>query len=298
MKQDLRVAFIDFWPEFEKDENFFSPILETHFNIIKDLKNPDVVFFSVFGNSNIDKYKNALKILFIAENILNPIYSIAIKYRISAAYNKADYTISFDKHSDINYRLPLWQVFILNKPEYWDKLTNRVNHSRFKNFCSFTVSNDSNFIRNGMFSQLSSYKQVNSYGRYLTNNNALQIASQGRYWRDAKDDFFEKNTHKFSIAFENNSAPYYCTEKLMDSFLSGSMPIYWGDPKVKEDWNGAAFLNYNDYQSSVIQVIKKMDTDYEIFESKYHAPVFLETQKQKHIENIEGFKEWLINKMK
>ena len=296
-KPQLKVAFIDFWPEWN-DENFILPILESKYDIIIDENKPDVIFYSIF-DEKVHKYKKAKKFLYIAENVKNPIYPSHIRDRINKAFKIADYTITFNPHSDTNFRLPLWQAFILGKPEYWNKLINRVNYNKFDRFCSFTVSNPSNFIRNGFYQQLNNYKRVHSYGKYMTNSPELQkFASKFKYWRDAKDVFFNEIKHKFTITFENTSYPYYCTEKLMDGFLVGSMPIYWGDPKVKQDWNGAAFLNYNDYKSSIIQVIKKMDQDYEVFEAKYHAPVFTEEQKDKHWNNLEGFKEWLIKKIK
>jgi hypothetical protein len=34
---------------------------------------------------------------------------------------------------------------------------------------------------------------------------------------------------KFTISFENDSYPGYVTEKLLEAYLCGSIPIYWGD---------------------------------------------------------------------
>jgi len=281
----IKIHFTDFWPEWADTENFITPILSKHFNVVIDQNNPDVLFHSVFkaGTGKTSSYK-CKKILISAEN-----------WR--AAPFGSNYSISFDPHSTTNFRLPLWKIYWFLWPELKDRLFNRVNHDSFDRFCSFTVSNGGNFMRNGMYQQLSQYKFVHSYGRYLTNDFGLQHASQGKYWRDAKDEFFLKNKHKFSIVYENSPYPGYTTEKLMDAFLAGSIPIYWGDPKVKKDWNQEAFIDVN-YFGNVIDVIKKMDSDKEAFNFKYHQPVFTDAQKQKHLEDLNIFEIWLINAVK
>ena len=38
--------------------------------------------------------------------------------------------------------------------------------------------------------------------------------------------------YRYSIAFENAQAPYYFTEKLMDCFVAGAMPLYFGSPEI------------------------------------------------------------------
>jgi len=284
-KPELKIGYADFWPEWP-DENFIEPILKKYFYITIDHKNPDILFHSIFGGmKETPKYK-CKKVLFLGEN-----------YR--AKNYDSDYSISFDPYSETNFRLPLWQAFILKKPEYKDRLFNRVNHESFDRFCSFTVSNPGNFVRNGMFEQLKSYKLVSSYGRYMTNDMSLQKESEGKYWRDAKDQFFLKNKHKFAITYENNSYPYYTTEKLMDAFLVGSMPLYWGDPKVEEDFNGKAFMNVVKYGAgNFMEYIRKMDIDDEVFESRYYEPIFTDSQKDKLINNLGNFETWLISIIK
>jgi len=212
MVETLRIAYADFWPEWPM-ENFVQPILEKHYNVVVDQKNPDVLFHSIFNRmQDTPKYK-CKKVLILAEN-----------WRPSKF--GSDYSISFDPHSETNFRLPLWQIYLLLWPKLKDQLFNRVHHENFERFCSFTVSNGGNFMRNSAFQQLSQYKRVHSYGRYLTNDTGLQRASEGRYWRDAKDEFFMEHPHKFMMAYENKPYPWYCTEKLMDAFLVGSIPIY------------------------------------------------------------------------
>jgi hypothetical protein len=210
---------------------------------------------------------------------------------------KSDYSISFDLHSNTNYRLPLWQVYILLKPELKERLYNRLNwrEEQFERWCSFTVSNPNNFMRNSAYQQLNNYKHVDSYGRYLTTNGSLQEASKGRYWRDAKDEFFLKIPHKFMLTYENTPYRFYCTEKLMDAFLVGSMPIYMGDPRVGEDWNKEAFI---DVTKGDFDKIFRVDKDWWLFKSIYQQPIFTDEQKHSLEWNLSGFETWLLEIIK
>jgi len=281
--ETLKVAYADFWPEWN-EENFIQPILQKYFNVVVDQKNPDVLFQSIFGGMSQTPNYKCKKVLYLGEN-----------YR--SANFKSDYSISFDPHSETNYRLPLWQVYLLLKPELKERLFNRVRHQKFERFCSFTVSNPSNNIRINHFEKISQYKKVHSYGKVRTNDLSLQQLSAGKYWRDAKYQFFLDHPHKFMMAYENTFYPYYCTEKLMDAFLAGSLPIYWGDPKVFKDWNEDAFLNANRLGNYVHDSVKRLDASSE-FDEIYAQPVFRDYQQEMHLENIAEFENWLIKIVK
>jgi hypothetical protein len=282
--ETLRVAYADFWPEWDQ-ENFIQPILEKHFDVVVDQRNPDVLFHSLFnGMKDTPKYK-CKKIFFTGENWRPERFG-------------ADYSISFDPQSDTNYRLPLWQVYLMLFPNLKDRLFNRTHHESFDHFCAFTVSNPSNQTRNSHFDRLHQYKRIESYGKVRTNNMSLMNLSNGKYWRDAKDLYFMLNTHKFMMAYENSSYPGYCTEKLMDAFLAGSLPIYWGDPGIAKDWNIDAFINVQKLGPSWYDAVVEIDKNPSLFESIYNAPVFKDDQKEKHLKNMEGFEEWLINSIK
>ena len=277
--ETLKIAFADFWPGWN-DEDFITPILEKKYNIVVDQKNPDVVFHSIFGGmKETPKYK-CKKVLFLGENWRPNRFG-------------SDYSISFDPYSETNFRLPLWQVYLLKFPEYLPRLFDRKRHDEFERFCSFTVSNPSNNTRNRVFDEMTSYEKVHSYGKVRMNDFGLNKATRGRYWREAKDEFFLQHPHQFSIAFENTSYPGYCTEKLMDSFLAGSLPLYWGDPRIKEEWNPKAFLNVNDF-TGYLDEIQRIHQNWEYFNEYYSEPVFTDLQKDKLLNNLGEFEKWLF----
>jgi alpha(1,3/1,4) fucosyltransferase len=281
----LKVGFCDFWPGFKEDENIFLPILKKHFNVVETKVHPDVVIHSLFNGMQETRHQTCKKIMYTGEN------------HRPAEY-QTDYSISFDPHSTTNYFLPIWQFFLLLRPEIKAQLVNRPHYDSFERFCSFTVTNGNNFLRNSMFQSLMKYQRVHSYGRWSTNDVELSQLTNGKYWRDVKFKFFNDHTHKFAITYENNSHPFYCTEKLMDGFIAGSVPIYWGCGRVGQHFNEKAFINANKLGTNVLNEIVKIDKDKHLFESIYNQPAMLPDQISKMNENLEGFEQWLINIVK
>ena len=56
-----------------------------------------------------------------------------------------------------------------------------------------------------------------------------------------------QSRYKFSIAFKNFECPGYSTEKILDAFAARTIPIYWGNKRIVEDFNSEAFINAYDF---------------------------------------------------
>ena len=121
-----------------------------------------------------------------------------------------------------------------------------------KKFCNFVVSNDFSTERNEFFEALNAHRPVDSGGGYK-NNIGGPVA----------DKLAFQKAYKFSIAYENSRGPGYCTEKIVDAFAAGTVPIYWGDPLVKQEFNPDAFLCADDYPDTdaLIAAIDAVDRD-------------------------------------
>jgi hypothetical protein len=50
----------------------------------------------------------------------------------------------------------------------------------------------------------------------------------------------------FTVAVENCRKPNYFTEKLVDCFVTRTVPLYWGCPNVAEFFDPAGLLSFND----------------------------------------------------
>jgi len=57
------------------------------------------------------------------------------------------------------------------------------------------------------------------------------------------------SNYKFSICFENTIYPGYMTEKIIDCFVAGVIPIYLGDPNISQIIPRDIFIDMRDYNS-------------------------------------------------
>lgn len=55
--------------------------------------------------------------------------------------------------------------------------------------------------------------------------------------------------YNFVIAMENCRKEGYVTEKLINAYYSGAIPIYWGAPDIEKYFNTKAFINVSDFES-------------------------------------------------
>jgi len=88
-----------------------------------------------------------------------------------------------------------------------------------------------------------------------------------------KSDVFPK--YKFTIAYENCITPGYISEKILEAFLYGCVPIYLGDPKVKERIPANCFIDKRDFPT---------------YEALYnHIANISETEHNAYLDAIEQF---------
>ena len=72
---------------------------------------------------------------------------------------------------------------------------------------------------------------------------------------------------EFGIAFENSSYPGYTTDKLLDAFEAGTVPIYWGDPLVGHDFHERAFVNCHSHSSDgeMVRRIRQLQSEPDLY---------------------------------
>ena len=108
--------------------------------------------------------------------------------------------------------------------------------------------------------------------------------------------------YKFGFAMENTMEDGYLTEKIMNVYLGGAIPLYWGSPVVKEIFNPDSFIYINDYPDfeSCAREVVSIGNDPERLKAMQDAPIFLENSKFEHYYDILAPK-WLVeiaNKIK
>ena len=58
----------------------------------------------------------------------------------------------------------------------------------------------------------------------------------------------------FSIVIENSKMDYYFSEKIIDLFITGTIPIYWGCPSIGDFFNLDGIIVFNDIEDLFIKL--------------------------------------------
>tara|TARA_Y100000591_G_C21811561_1_gene688230 strand:+ start:1074 stop:1478 length:405 start_codon:yes stop_codon:yes gene_type:complete len=89
-----------------------------------------------------------------------------------------------------------------------------------------------------------------------------------RYSSNMFNDVVELHKdYKFSIAFENDIVDGWVTEKIINSFLAGCIPIYDGTSDIYKYFNKRAFINAKDFNSleELAMYVIKVDETPELY---------------------------------
>ena len=86
------------------------------------------------------------------------------------------------------------------------------------------------------------------------------------------------SSYKFSISIENSEGDGYLTEKIVDSFYSGTIPIYYGDYMVDEYINQKAYILIRGEKDikKKIEYIKMIDNDDKIYKNLLKENVLID----------------------
>lgn len=272
MKKQIKINYAGFWNGFDYKKYRIQQILEKYYDVCIS-EEPDYIFCSVYNNDFL-KYKNVIRIFYTAENVIPD-------------FNLFDYSIGFDEmdFGDRYIRIP---NFLMN-PKYDRDLKlmerrHETNKEIAVEFCSYVCSNgQADSMREYIFDEISKYKNVASGGRYRNNIGLPE---------GVKDKLEFQRRYKFALALENTSYSGYTTEKLVEAFAAGGIPIYWGDPQVGRYFNTKAFINIMDYASldDVIGEIKRIDKDNELYQKYLREPALLdENYVNCSLERLEHF---------
>src|SRR5207237_10439335 len=69
--------------------------------------------------------------------------------------------------------------------------------------------------------------------------------------------------YRYHVALQNSEFPYYCTEKLADSFLGFAHPLYWGCPNLARYFPAGSFtmLNIHDPAPAIAAIEQAIGED-------------------------------------
>ena len=257
-----KVAFVDLGPRFHPDTYFLANDLRKLCDLeVTDMQHADYVVFSDNGSSHWQAPDRCIKIYYTTEDL-------------APDFNACDYAITFEwmQYGDRHFRLPLYYYYpniceLMEQKHLQPFAELKAQKTRF---CSITVSNGN---RHPMFIRLfEAFEGVDSGGKWR-NNVGGPVKS--------KLDF--DRSHKFSIVCENTAHSGYTTEKLVEAFAAGCIPIYWGDPDVAKVFNPKAMINVSDFDSltALVDYVHKVDSDDALWQEMVAQPALADQQYRK-----------------
>jgi hypothetical protein len=232
--------------------NYYKNKLE-QLKYLVDIKSeqPDFLIFDVFGCEHMDdKFNKSVKIARFSENIIPD-------------FSEADYSLS-QAHIFYLDRYFKYPIFIAHLKKFINYKAQNIrsftNHSIKTKFCAAVISNSRNFtsFRMKFIKKLNEYKHVDMGGTYLNNvggkvKNKIQFLS----------------SYKFSISMENSNGDGYSSEKIIESLIAGTIPIYYGDYLIDEYINPKVYIMIKGQKDikNKIDYIKKIDNNDTIYNS-------------------------------
>lgn len=128
-----------------------------------------------------------------------------------------------------------------------------------------------------IFSKTKNFSMISS-GKNFTKGHAFRLSVMsslpgtvdlyGRDVRPIDSKLQGLRDYRYSIAIENEKQDYWFTEKLIDCFLTGTIPIYWGCPSISNFFNTEGMI----IVESVKDILGALDSlDERYYSSKLEA---------------------------
>ena len=232
MRSALALAFHDFWPGFVPEEWSLFRLLQEAFDARVD---PDarIAVCGPFGQRHVRH--TGTKVLCTGEP--GPY--------LREAY---DFWIDFDlapRPRHLRWPPFMWEICQDRQDGVRPASRTLEDWRQRPRFCNFIYTNPRCRIRNEFFDVLTRFRPVTAPGQVRRNAAPAPGSRAEPAWRRRKIAY--QRDFRFTIAFESVEMPGYTTEKLLDALLSGTIPIYWGNPLVSIDVRPGSFINAYDF---------------------------------------------------
>lgn len=247
----MKVCAVNFWQGFSLEYGLIKLLLNHaigSFEVVSSEKEADIVLTSVFPSYPRIRKNLNLKWPAFPEKTIGVIWE-----NERPNYKKYRFSISsdFDSYGGRNYRVPVWYMQLKwpnitrDMPhagkDAWQTFEPLVEidsllHSRDvpgapdrERFCCFVAKNEE-LHRKFAIERLSTIAPVDLYGP-ITGKPA-QISK-----------YVLLKDYRFNVCFENSTFPGYYTEKLLQSWVGGCIPLYYSDSWFHMDFNPEAAIN-------------------------------------------------------
>jgi len=270
----MKIAHANFWPTFSLHNGLIKHVLDQAFGEWEETisqKEADLILASVYPQQ--PTAFPGKTIAWIWENI-RPDYRL---YPFSVSCD-------FDDYGGHNVRCPVWYSQIQWSPDMIvpkPSGNGAHNHEPLvplstlmtprtepyvprEKFCAIVASAFEPFrmINAGM---LNSIGPVDAYGRAFGKEN------------DTRSKYEILQDYTFSLCFENSVFPGYYTEKPLHAWVAGTVPLYFSDGGVAEDFNVLALVNRYKYysQKEFLDAVRYFSTHQDTLEQIWREPLIL-----------------------
>ena len=217
--------------------------------------------FSFYGSEHKNvKYNTSIKIAIYEEGFI-------------PTFNEEDYIfgVAHILYLDRYFRKASLLEYLGNlKNKDFREVRNKIlNGQKREKFCAAVFGHEKNedHFREKFVNELSKYKKVDMGGE-INNTVGYNVTDNIKFFKE----------YKFSIAFEKNSGDGYATGHIINSFLAGTIPIYYGDYFIDEYINPDTYIlvrNDIDLQDK-IEYIKEVDKDDKLYLEFFSKDILLD----------------------
>lgn len=267
------------------------PFDRERFKLVEEIDDPDYVFVVISHFMRSVELQRKFSDLMDRERVL----IFYADEAISPDLNIFDYAITYDDCLKCGDRIARHPTCCFFKKYYGRerKMANLHDEYRHKKFCNFIYSNPyANENRDLIFWGLSEYQHVDSLGSHLNNVKCKNTRNEKNYF-DISVEL--KSDYRFSIAAENSCFSGYTSEKILSSFYANTIPIYWGNPNIEDEFNPQAFVNLGGKVEKEIlcEKISKINESEKLWIEYILQPIFLPKQIERQEMEKEKYSEFV-----
>jgi hypothetical protein len=279
----MKLFTSDFWSGFIEKTNpvhigFFIYVFEKVFQeeivITPDINEADILLETVFTENPMIHYKSwKYSFLFSGESTDR----IPLK-------NKDLYScvLAGLRNNKNIVNVPLFIPYLYcNHLEEKIKQTKTINKVPSKNICAI-ISNENGKFRNEFLEELEKYIDIDYAGEYKNNVPKIESQYNTEEFRTAISEY------KIIISMENSSEDTYITEKITHGFLSNTIPLYWGSPRIKDYFNPDRFMDIESVTNIPIKIMNILDicSNNELFLNIVNNPIYKDNIPTRTINDI------------
>ena len=204
-------------------------------------KSDELLFITDYSLNRVDSYEGIKVAMLVEPRAINP----AIYDYVKKNNNKFYKVLTYDKELIDSFD----NVEFYPHGGCYIHTDDHMIYDKSK-LISIMVSNKISTVGHKLrFSVVDSLKQ-----------NDIEFSVYGRTVNNIDYKLTALKDYAFSIVIENSKIDYYFTEKLIDCFMTGTIPIYWGCPSIGDFFNLDGMIIFDDIDD-LLYKIKSVSLD-------------------------------------